>query len=233
MPTPISSSTAPGVSTDPSLSETEQLCRAEPPSGSTEPSASAPSELPPAVKTLVSATAPATVLPPTSTASNNAERTTERAGIAPYAQAGRTAAGDPYVAVALLKGHDKSGFEADVASMSAQVGTQTELQVGLAHVGGSGPSGSVGFDTLNARVAFGIHNDDGSEGLNFAVQATGVGTDSTVARHWGSVTLGVSAGLGVAASGGLRDADHDGNHEICAKFSYDILTIGGCVETPL
>jgi hypothetical protein len=32
---------------------------------------------------------------------------------------------------------------------------------------------------------------------------------------------------------GVRDKDGDGDHEVCAKISIGLVTLGACVETPL
>lgn len=132
----------------------------------------------------------------------------------------------------MLKGHDpKSGLDVEVLSLSGQVGTQNEFQVGLQRIGRSSPSGSVGIEVLTARANMGIHNDDGSVGINAGAQATALGVETTLATV-DSLTVGLSAGLGVGGSVGLRDLDKDGEHELCAKVSLGPLTAGVCVETP-
>jgi hypothetical protein len=246
MPEPISSSSVPASSSyDPTLDEDGQVCRADAPNSSQAASHSVATAQPPAaplmgVGKLLSAVPPAaSALPPPSkpaapsTAHNNAERTSERRGIAPYASAGRV--GDTYAVyagVAGIKGHDpKSGLDAEVLSVSGQVGTQTEVQVGLVRVGGSTSAGSVGVEAMTARVSFGIHNDDGSVGVNAGVQTAALGGETTCGTV-DSLTVGVSAGPGVAGSLGVRDLDKNGKHELCAKVSYGPITVGACVETP-
>jgi hypothetical protein len=61
-------------------------------------------------------------------------------------------------------------------------------------------------------------------------QVTALGGETTYGTV-DSLTLGVSAGAGGAASVGVRDLDKDGEHEICAKMSLGAVTAGACVET--
>jgi hypothetical protein len=137
-----------------------------------------------------------------------------------------------YAGVGLIKGHDpKSGLDAEVLSVSGQIGTQTEVQAGLVRLGRSTPDGSVAVEAMTARVNLGIYNDDGSVGLNAGAQAGALGGETTYGTV-DSLTVGVSAGLGVAGSVGVRDFDKDGKHELCAKVSYGPVTLGACVETP-
>lgn len=137
-----------------------------------------------------------------------------------------------YAGVALVKGRDPSGAAVEVLSASAQLGAQTELQVGLQRVAGThgALTGSVETFTLHANA--GIHNDDGSVGLNIGVGATAVGFEGT-AGDATSVTYGVGAGVGAGASVGARDVDRDGKTELCARLSFGPVTVGACVENPL
>ncbi|HXK17705.1 MAG TPA: hypothetical protein VNG33_07875 [Polyangiaceae bacterium] len=241
MPDPISSSSAYQSSSadyDPTLDEAGKVCRSDAQSG---PPAQLVASTPPAVTLLVSSvSAPASALPPVSksptpsTANNNAQRTTELSGLGPYASAGPTGAGDAvYAGVALLKGRDaKSGLEVEVLSASAQRGFQEEFQAGLIRLGRSPGGGSVNLESFTVRANGGCHNDDGSTGLNVGALATALGAEVTVGGA-NSVTLGLAAGAGEAGSIGVRDVDHDGNREVCIKATFDVLTLGACVETPL
>lgn len=180
-----------------------------------------------------SALPPSSPTPPGPAANNNAQRTDERRGVAPYLSAGRTAAGDSvFAGAALVKGRDPSGAAVEVLSASAQLGAQTELQVGLQRVAGAHGvlTGSVETFTLRANV--GIHNDDGSVGLNIGAGVTAVGFEGT-AGDANSVTYGVGAGVGAGASVGARDVDSDGKAELCARLSFGPVTVGACVENPL
>ena len=192
----------------------------------------------PAVAKLVSsAPRPPSVLPPAASgpgANNNAQRTSDRSGVAPYAASGKTTTGDSvYAGVAGLKGRDpKSGGEAEVLSFSGQVGAQNEAQLGLVRVAGASGflSGSAEAFTLRANI--GIHNDDGSTGLNIGAGGTAVGLEGTLGRET-SVTYGLAGSVGSAASIGVRDLDGDGAAELCARVSLGPITVGICLENPL
>jgi len=41
---------------------------------------------------------------------------------------------------------------------------------------------------------------------------------------------GLSVSMSLSGSMGVRDADHDGEPEYCAKFSVPAFTIGACIE---
>ncbi len=238
---------------DPTLDEHELVCRAgatqstdastaqsssSPASSSSSPLASPPFDV--AVAHLVRSTPPtAPQLPPVSEgprsqAHNNAGRTAETNGVAPYANAGKTASvGAVYAGAALLKGRDsRSGLEVEVLSASGQVGLQEEWQAGLVRLGRSPGEGNTSIEAMTLRINRGIHNDDGSVGFNLGGQFTALGGEVTVGGA-NSLTLGLSASVGGNASVGVRDLDQDGNHELCAKISIGALTLGTCLETPL
>lgn len=191
-----------------------------------------------AVPKLVSSVPPPrSVLPPASptpsAAHNNAQRTEARPGVAPYASAGATTGGDSlYAGAALLKGRDPSGAAIEVLSASVQVGAQTEAQFGFQRIAGTGGPLTGSVETFTLRANVGIHNDDGSTGLNIGAGATAVGFEGT-AGSASSITYGVGAGIGAGASVGARDVDHDGNTELCARVAWGPVTVGICVENPL
>jgi hypothetical protein len=243
MPEPISSSSnspSPGLGADPTVDEAGQVCRSD------APNSSEPSPLvstPPAVSKLVSAVPPpASSLPPAASAPlaeahNNAQRTTERAGSAPYAAAGWTGSAHDslFAGVAALKGRDpKTGIEVEVFSASAQVAVkadgENEAQVGMARMGISGKHGSATTEFFTARLNSGAHNDDGSKGINVGALATIAGMEGTLNIGAGSLTLGLAAGTGEAFSAGARDIDGDGVSEWCAKASIGELTLGFCTD---
>lgn len=213
-----------------SPAQSEGVChQAEPTAASSSPAVatlvasvpSTPHELPPAAPT------------PLLAAHNNAQRTGERAGVAPYASAGETAAADSvYVGAALVKGRDPSGAEAEVLSVSAQIGAQSEVQLGFQRVAGTSGALAGSVETFALRAQVGIHNDDGSTGLNIGASATLIGFEGSIGSA-SSVTYGVGAGAGAAASVGTRDADHDGSTELCARLSFGPVTVGACLENPL
>ncbi len=170
---------------------------------------------------------------PASAANNNAQRTSERPGVTPYALAGKTASGDSvFAGVALLKGKDRSGAEIEVLSASGQVGAQNEFQFGFHRVAGArgGVAGSV--EAFTARANVGIHNDDGSTGFNLGASAAAIGFEGTVGGAT-SLTYGVAAGPSIGGSLGVRDSDKDGETELCGRLSFGPVTVGMCVENPL
>jgi len=60
--------------------------------------------------------------------------------------------------------------------------------------------------------------------------AEAAGLEATVTTPVASVTLGASVSDGIAGSSGVRDADHDGKPEYCAKVSIPAFTVGACLE---
>jgi hypothetical protein len=166
---------------------------------------------------------------------NNALRTNQRDSTAAYAASGRTLQGDTWTGAAALKTREpRSGVAAEVFTASAQLGTQTELQAGLARVGLSGAyrgtNVSVAVDTISVRVNGGTQNDDGSKGANVGAMATAAGIEATLEYSGWAATAGLSISAGVAVSSGERDADGDGVPERCFKASIGPATIGFCSE---
>jgi hypothetical protein len=206
------------------------------PTAPPEPSVSVPSSVP---KLVAAASPPRSVLPPTaptppaSTANNNAQRTSERPLAAPYADAGRTGAGDSvFAGAALIKGRDRSGVDVEVLSGSAQLGVQTEVQLGFQRVAGGGGILSGSVETFSLRANVGKYNDDGSTGFNLGASATAVGFEGTVGGA-SSLTYGVSAGASMGGSIGTRDSDGDGRTEVCGRVAIGPATLGLCLENPL
>jgi hypothetical protein len=243
MPEPISRSVSPSVNTgvDPYSDDVGQMSRAESPNSSqAEPqiassAAEPPAPSSPAVPKLVSSVPPPpSVLPPTgSTANSNAQRTSQRVGVAPYADAGvTTAENSAYAGVAVVKGRDpKSGVDVEALSASVQIGAQSEVQVGLQRVAGSRGALTGSVETFTARANVGVYNDDGSKGLNVGACATAIGFEGTIGGD-SSLTYGVAASAGAAGSVGVRDLDRDGKTELCARLSLGPVTLGLCMEDP-
>lgn len=242
MPEPISSSSTQSISSsyDPDADDVGQVCRADAPSSS---QAELPTASSPSVSSLVSSVSPPpSALPPKasspsgSAANSNAQRTTERAGVTPYFDSGVTGAGDSlYIGVAALKGRDPgSGAEIELASASYQVGAQNEAQLGFQRISGSSGALAGSVETFTARSNIGIHNDDGSTGINVGHSVTAIGLEGTATFGGGtSVTWGVAAGLSNGGSLGVRDIDHDGSTELCGRLSIGPATVGICLENPL
>lgn len=244
---PSSSTKSAGPNYDPYADDVGKVSRADAPNSSqaelspNSSQAEPPAPSAPAIAKLVSAVPrPPSVLPPTAPessalpANNNAQRTAERNGIIPYADADVTASGDSvFAGAAMLKGRDpKSDGEVEVLSVSGQVGAQTELQVGFQRVSGARGALSGGVEIFTARANIGIHNDDGSTGFNIGAGATAVGFEGTVGGA-SRLTYGVAAGMGAGVSVGVRDVDRDGNGELCARVSIGPVTVGACLENPL
>lgn len=147
----------------------------------------------------------------------NAQRTSARAEGA-YAEAGRTSSGDAaYAGAALVKGRSPNGStEVDGLSISAQVGLQSEAQAGVMRASGAAASGgSWGAEGMTARASVGIHNPDGTHGVNAGATATAASIEGTTPMLLGghvALTGGLSLGFGGAGSAGYRGAD--GHHEV-------------------
>lgn len=123
---------------------------------------------------------------------------------------------------------------AEAGTASYQLGNDSHAQItglrGNATVTHGGYSLSVTREVLTARANLGEHNDDGSLGGNIGVGGTLGGIEGTLETPYGSLTAGSSISVGASGSMGVRDADHDGKLEFCAKFSIPAYTLGACVE---
>jgi hypothetical protein len=191
--------------------------------------------------------APAAVAPPVaggeyfmyrqgSATDTNNQRTSARSGPAPYADAGVTSSGDSvFAGAAAIKGRDpNTGIEAEIFTISGQVGAQNEVQVGMARVGASSDDGrqSIGMDVFTARAMVGIHNPDGSVGLNAGAMATAIGVEGTANYSGNSITGGLSLSAGAEGHIGIRDSDGDGSSELSVRVSVMFFTIGFAIENP-
>lgn len=167
-------------------------------------------------------------------ATNNAARTQERnLTSGAYADAGYSEGGHAlYAGVAIVKGHHASGADVEAMSASVQVGAQHEAQAGTVRVGFSGSKGSIGAEAGTASAHIGIHNPDGSTGLNTGAGAVAVGGEITLGPDANSVTIGTGAGVGAEMSVGLRDKDGNGQPEACFRLGVKFATVGACVELP-
>lgn len=172
--------------------------------------------------------------PPPPKATNNATRTQERSlASGSYAEAGYAEGGHAlHAGAALLKGRDASGLELEAMSVSVQVGAQHEAQAGAVRAGMSGSKGSISFEGGTANAHIGIHNPDGSTGLNTGAGSVMVGGELTVGANANSVTVGTGVGVGAEMSVGLRDKDGNGKPEACFRIGVKFATVGACVELP-
>jgi len=126
------------------------------------------------------------------------------------------------------------GSKVEIGTASAQYGKDNDVQVvgarGTLQLHRGGYSLSVTGEALTARANLGEHGDDGSLGGSLGAGAERSGFEATINTPVGSVTYGNSVSASLSGSMGVRDADHDGKPEFCAKFSVPAYTIGACVE---
>jgi len=123
----------------------------------------------------------------------------------------------------------------ELGTVAVQSGTDGDAGLALARRNtvlnaGGGYSLTVVDELGSARANLGEHNDDGSLGGNLGSGVTLAGSEATINTPYGSVTYGQSVALSLSGSMGVRDADHDGKPEFCAKFSVPAYTVGACVE---
>lgn len=145
----------------------------------------------------------------------------------PYARGG-----NPWGA-AMLKGRDPAtGIDAELISVSGQVGAQPEVSAGMARVGIFSDDGTnaATMDVFTARMGVGTHNRDGSRGVNVGATATAIGVEGTIGASGWSFTAGAAVGVGADVSVGTRDQDRDGKRELCGRITAGPVTLGACVE---
>ena len=122
----------------------------------------------------------------------------------------------------------------EVGAAHAQFGNDFDVQATAVRrtsvLSAYGFSISATGDAGAARVNLGETNDDGSIGGNIGASAEALAGEITVDTPVGSLTYGQGVSIGVSGSMGVRDADHDGKPEFCAKFSIPAYTVGACVE---
>lgn len=167
-------------------------------------------------------------------ATSNATRTTERdLASGAYASAGYAPGGHAaYVGAAIVKGRDANGGEVEAMSASVQAGAQREAQVTVLRVGFSDSRVAVSGEAGTANAHVGIHNPDGSTGVNSGVGAVIVAAEGTFGDQANSLTVGIGVGVGAEASVGLRDKDGNGQPELCVRIGVKFATVGACVELP-
>ncbi|HEY4103565.1 MAG TPA: hypothetical protein VGM44_06725 [Polyangiaceae bacterium] len=152
-----------------------------------------------------------------------------------YSYDGPTPDGDSHRSVkAFVKTTNDSGANLEVLGMSEQSGLDQDFELttmrGSLALSHAGYGLSVSADALTARANLGEHNDDGSIGGNLGIGAEFIGAEATIDTPVGSLTAGASVSASVSGSLGVRDADHDGKPEFCAKFSIPAFTLGACLE---
>jgi hypothetical protein len=94
-----------------------------------------------------------------------------------------------------------------------------------------GLNASSSAEVATLRVNIGMHNDDGSNGLNAGAMATLVGVEGTVEHAGWSATVGISVSAGAAFSMGEGpDVNGDGVPQRCFKGSFMVGTLGVCTD---
>jgi hypothetical protein len=181
--------------------------------------ASSPS---PAVESLTRRYAPKPPVVRSGPNTQDNEARTQSRPASSYAKAGVTSTGDGvHVGAAALKGTKPNGDGIELFTASGQVGAQTEVQAGVLR--GSTSRGAVEF--LTARAAAGIHNPDGSTGVNLSVGAKVLG--GKIKLGSGSVATGAaSLGIGVKGSVGIRE--QNGKKEVCFSAQVGPFEIADC-----
>jgi hypothetical protein len=153
--------------------------------------------------------------------------------VAPFhMSAGRTSSGDSqYAEAALVKGK-KGEAQVELMGGSVQRGLQSEASVTSAQLQISSRNGrhSVNAEVGTVRAAIGVHNSDGSTGVNVSYQENLFQLEYGYTDGTDSLTIGASIGSGFETSIGLRDADGDGHIETCKKLSASYITVGACIE---
>lgn len=179
-------------------------------------------------------------LPAAKPTNNNAQRVSAMPAEALHADYGKTSSGDSvYASAALMKGAAGDG-EAEVLSVSGQVGKQNEAAAILGRVQVKvTPRSSVSFEVLSSKVNTGVHNSDGSTGENIAAQTTILQVEAAhdfqdgelgVMRSGDSLAIGLSMGGGAEFHDGARDSDGDGRMEVCIRAGFGPYVLGACVE---
>ena len=139
---------------------------------------------------------------------------------------------DLYAGAFVLQGRDASGLDVEVFSASAHAGErEAAAQAGMARMGSAlGQHMKVSGEVFTAQAHATYDNPDGSTGLGASAGYTAVGGEVTLHCGADSLTLGVSAGVTVGASYGVRDIDQDGQPEYCGRIDFGAGTAGACVE---
>jgi hypothetical protein len=149
-----------------------------------------------------------------------------------YADAGITEdGGSAYAEGALLFG-SKFDTELSIGLASLQVGEQSEAQTTLFAESSHGDDGTTTtFRDMSLIIGGGVHNSDGSIGLNLKADASILTAEVDQDLGDGNrISVGVHVGAGVGGSLGTSDIDGDGHTEYCMRVSAFGMTAGGCLE---
>jgi hypothetical protein len=148
-----------------------------------------------------------------------------------YADAGITEDGSAYADGALLFG-SKFDTELSIGLASLQLGEQSEAQATLFAESTHGDDGTTTtFRDMSLTVGGGVHNSDGSTGLNLNADTSILTAEVDQDLGDGNrISVGVHVGAGVGGSLGTSDIDGDGHTEYCMRVSAFGMTAGGCLE---
>ena len=170
---------------------------------------------------------------PPSSADRTSETPYEEHG---YLSGGTTQTNDTeYLECAYRKGRDEgSGIEVEEGLVSAQWGAQNEVVLKVGHLGVSSHDQrfNAGVDFVAVKAAAGIHNPDGSTGLNVSLSAHVVEAELTLDDGSGRASFSNGVGLGTSLSIGVRDKDGDGNREVCFSVEVEHVPVRGCIPVP-
>ncbi len=177
-------------------------------------------------------TDPATAKATDSPARNHAERTKQSEARGPTARVGTNSTGDvDYAEAALDNGRVRDGSGVvDFGSVYAQRGVQNEAGATALRVEVGDDGSHIATKAFETEAHLGIHNPDGSRGVNAGATATLINAEVRVSDGANEATLGIGVGWGAEGSIGLRDADDDGHDELCARATVGPLAVGACIE---
>ena len=150
-----------------------------------------------------------------------------------HGDAGVTEDGEYYAEGALLKGKQGT-LQAEILGVHGQVGMQSEVGATLARLSIHDDGGDTTLEALTLNASWGSQQAKDGRGAgqgSYGVAANALGVETTRELDGGhSVTLGVSAGLSAKLDLDVKDTDHDGHAEECAKISLGPVSLGACVE---
>jgi hypothetical protein len=153
-------------------------------------------------------------------------------GVSTFQADARASRSDLYVGASALKGHDPRGIDVEVFSVSAHAGDhEIAAQGAMARMGTTIQDHlTVGGEVFTAQARAGTENSDGSTGFGYGAGYAIAGAEATVSYSGYSLTGGASFGVAYGVSSGIRDADHDGKPELCARVDFGVGALGACIE---
>lgn len=130
---------------------------------------------------------------------------------------------------------DEGMLQGSILSAKAHVGEQTEFRASLAEgtlrASENSPA-ALQAEVMSARVHAGLHNDDGSTGVNAGAVVRAVGYTSSLSTGASGLSIGLGIGAGAGFHVGGRDADSDGYKELCVGLDLGFFKIGVQLEDP-